>query len=132
MRKAKDNDFFVELPDVGVFRFGRRTFADRVEIRSNVMRITKELTGFDLTLDGYASIMAAHKVLCVEAPAGWEDISAIELDDDSDEKILELYDLLRAKEELFRKGSKEGGEGSGQEPVGDVPVLVSETIQPST
>lgn len=132
MRQAKDTDFFIELPGVGVFRFGRRTFLDRAKIRAEFLRITKELGDDDAELSAYSMIMAAHKVICVEAPSGWEDIESIELTIEKDKQIFALYDLVRKKEDLFRIGASEGGEESGQGIVDDVPVLVSPEVQPTT
>ena len=42
MRQARESDFFVDLPDVGAFRFGRRTYGDRLKIRSEYLRLVKE------------------------------------------------------------------------------------------
>lgn len=118
MRKKKDSDFFVELDGVGTFRFGRRTFGDRAKIRSEFLRITKELGDEDPELVAYASIMATHKVLCVDAPVGWFDIEAIELSSENDRQIFDLYALLQEKEDTFRQGATAGsqapGEGSSQ------------------
>ena len=110
MRPAKDSDFFIELPGVGIFRFGRRTFLDRAKIRSEFLRITKELGDDDLELSSYAAAISVHKVLCVDAPAGWDDIESIELGDDTDAKIFELYQLLQDKELTFRSGAIDGSE----------------------
>jgi len=108
VRPQKDTDFFIDLPGVGSFRYGRRTFGDRAKIRADFLRITKDLGETDPELDAYAAIMAAHKNLCVEAPAGWEDIEALELDSERDAQIFALFDLIREKEETFQAGAKAG------------------------
>lgn len=128
MRKAAATDFFIELPQVGTFRFGRRTYGDRLKIRAEYLRLTKDLADVnDAELATNAAIVAAHKVLCVEAPEGWADLESIDLitQPDADDKIFDLYFLLKNKEDSFRQAanpaSQAPGEGSGP----DVPVLVS-------
>lgn len=115
MREARDNDFFVELPGVGNFRFGRRTFGDRLAIRAEYLRYTKEFGDDDPDLSLYAAMIATHSVLCVEAPAGWEDLAALDMTDPSfsDEKLFDLYERLRAKEDSFRKGAIKSDEETG-------------------
>jgi hypothetical protein len=150
MRKAKDTDFFIPLPGVGTFRFGRRTFGDRAKIRAEIMRLTREFEDLKPVheepedpenpskqsqdyneLSAYASIMATHKFMCVEAPEGWEDIENMELTDENDTKIFELYGLVRAKEESFRSGAKAGSQAPGQGISDDLSVLVQAEVQPS-
>lgn len=116
MRSAKENDFFVELPDVGVFRFGRRTFGDRMKIRAAYLRLVKELGDADDDLSMYAAMIAAHEVLCVEAPAGWENLADLDLLEtaDTERNIYELYSLLKDKEDAFRQGESKSGEKQGQ------------------
>ena len=115
MRPAKDTDFFVELPDVGVFRFGRRTFGDRIKIRAEYLKYVREYGEDDLDLTLNAAIVSSHRVLCVEAPAGWEDLEHIDITStpDGEDKIYQLYSLLKAKEDSFRAQADEGSEGAG-------------------
>lgn len=118
MRPAKESDFFVELPEVGIFRFGRRTYGDRLKIRTEYLRLVNEFGDSDPDLSLYAAMIATHRVLCVEAPAGWEDLSDLDLvaSDNPEAKIFDLYDRLKAKEDSFRlglaKGSEEKREGT--------------------
>lgn len=116
MREARDTDFFIELPDVGVFRFGRRTFGDRMRIRAEYLRLVRELGDDDEDLAFYAAIISVHSVLCVEAPEGWEDIAQLDLTGPGnvDEKIFALSQRLRAKEDSFRKGATKSGEGESE------------------
>lgn len=106
MREAKESDFFVELPGVGVFRFGRRTYGDRMRIRSEFLRLVRDLGDSDQDLSMYAGMIATHAVLCVEAPEGWEDLAEVDLTAavSTDDKIFELFALVKQQEDSFRAG----------------------------
>lgn len=115
MRTAKESDFFIELPDVGRFRFGRRTFGDRIAIRANYLRFIGEFDGLDTDLAVFASIAAIYPVLCVECPAGWEVLTDIDMTvPGAEDKIFKLYDMLIDKEDSFRQKPVAGGEGAGE------------------
>jgi len=111
MRKPKENDFFIELPDVGVFRFGRRTYGDRLNIRAEYLRLVRDLGDSDPDLSMYAAIIATHRVLCVEAPPGWEDLANLDLTapGNVEDKVFELFALLKEKEDFFRSGGVQDG-----------------------
>jgi hypothetical protein len=129
MRKAKDSDFFIDLPDVGLFRYGRQTFQDRATIRANFLRIVKELDNVgDDELIAYAGIMALHPTLCVECPPGWESIDSIEITEETDAQIFDLFARLQKEDANFRKGSAQDSEVGGEAVGGDVRVLDSEKI----
>lgn len=113
MREPKDTDFFIPLPGVGDFRFGRRTLLDRAKIRSEILRHSQGQDLDDPELTAYIGVMAAHKVLCVEAPAGWEDMENLDVITHSETKVFELYAALRDAEDRFRQGSDQGGEAAG-------------------
>lgn len=112
-RPASDTDFFVELPGVGNFRYGRRNYGDRIKIRSAYLTLLdrNDDTGVDEDLSAMAAIVAAHRVLCVSAPAGWGDLAQIDLltDPTAEARILELYALLKQKEDSFRGVPAQGG-----------------------
>lgn len=116
MRPPKDSDFFLDLPGVGVFRFGRRTYGDRLKIRAEYLRLVKEFGDDDSDLSMYAAMISTHAVLCVEAPDGWESLAELDLvaPGDAESKIFELYGLLKAKEDSFRKGESKSVEAAGQ------------------
>lgn len=116
MRQPKDTDFFIDLPEVGVFRFGRRTYGDRLKIRAEYLRLVKEFGDDDADLSMYAAMIASHTVLCVEAPAGWDDLSELDLvaPGNAEDRIFELYALLKEKEDSFRKGESKSGKAEGQ------------------
>ncbi len=113
-RPASDTDFTVSMPGVGDFRYGRRTFGDRIRIRAEFVGLT--LGHADMDLEAMASIVASHKVLCVEAPAGWIDLEAIDSIDaeDVDAQVMRLYALLRDKEDSFRRVPRSGVQAQGQ------------------
>lgn len=115
MRQAKDTDFFIELPGVGSFRFGRRTYGDRMKIRAEYLRLTRGFEDEDADLSMYAAIIATHSVLCVEAPKGWEDLAELDLTapGDAEASVFDLYALLKEKEDSFRRPSAEGRPQAG-------------------
>lgn len=114
MREPKDTDFFINLDGVGTFRYGRRTFLDRTQIRSRYLHYVKDLDVLnDPELSAYASIIAVHKVLCVEAPKGWDDIEDIILDEKTDKQIFELFRMVAEQEELFRPNPDGASEDPG-------------------
>ena len=63
----------------------------------------------------YAAMIASHAVLCVEAPQGWESLADVDLiaNLNVEDKIFELYKLLKEKEDLFRKGLAQDGQAKG-------------------
>lgn len=106
MRTPSDTDFTVDVPGIGVFRYGRRTFGDRIAIRRKFLQLTQELSeSEDSALVSLASIVAVHAALCVEAPKGWEDLAAIDMLDepDAEKKVFQIYDALRGTEDSFRQ-----------------------------
>ena len=120
MRSPSANDFFIELPSVGTFRFGRRVYADKARIRIEYMRIMRSLSelddaDLDADLVAQVAIMAAYKVLCVEAPEGWESLENLDVvaDPTIDEKIDQLFLLLNEKEDSFRRPAEPAGQGQG-------------------
>ena len=115
MRSPADSDFFVEVPEVGTFRFARRTYGDRLKIRAEFLKLVRDVGEADPELATQAAIVAAHKVLCVEAPPGWGDLAAVDMIavPDADDRIYSIYLALKEKEDSFRRPAKEGGEAAG-------------------
>ena len=115
MRSAKESDFFIELTGVGSFRFGRRTYGDRLKIRSEYLRLVREFGDEDPDLSMYAAMIASHSVLCAEAPEGWESLADIDLttNENVEDHIYELYQLVKDQEEFFRKGHAQAGQAKG-------------------
>lgn len=111
MREPKDSDFFVELPGVGVFRYGRRTYGDELRIRAEQLRLMRGLES-DPDIELYALMVAVHRVLCVEAPEGWEDLIDLDLTKVDIDKAVELILLLRKKEDFFREDAAQESEAA--------------------
>jgi hypothetical protein len=134
MRQPSDTDFYVEVPNVGTFRFARRTYGDRIRIRSAFLAITKEVGEDDPDIRAQAAIIAAHKVLCVEAPQGWEDLEQLDLASvpDAEGRVLDVYLALKAKEDSFRRPQKANpaGEAGSAGDVQDDRLLVPQAVQP--
>jgi hypothetical protein len=134
MRQPSDTDFYVEVPSVGTFRFARRTYGDKIRIRAEYLRLTKETGDEDPDIRAQAAVMAAHKVLCVEAPAGWEDLEQIDIASvpDVEGRVLDVYLALKAKEDSFRRPQKANParEANGAGDVQDDLILVSQQVQP--
>jgi hypothetical protein len=78
MREASATDIFIDLPDVGTFRYARRQIGDRLAIRRDYLRYTQEFADDDPDLSLYAALIATHEVLCVDCPEGWENIAALD------------------------------------------------------
>lgn len=114
MRPPADSDFFIEVPEIGTFRFARRTYGDRLQIRAEFLKLVRDVGEADPELATQAAIIAAHKVLCVEAPAGWQDLSAVDMITvpDADDRIYSIYAALKEKEDSFRYPSSEGSKAS--------------------
>lgn len=112
MRSPSDSDFFVDVPNVGTFRFGRRTYGDRLKIRAEFLKLVRDVGESDAELATQAAIIAAHRILCVESPAGWTDLAAVDMIavPDADERIYSIYAALKEKEDSFRRSPSEGSE----------------------
>lgn len=132
MRIAKDTDFIVELRGVGKFRFGRRTFGDRIAIRREYIRLTSGQTG-DTSLAWLSSVVASYMVLCVSCPAGWENVEEVDVLDREgfEDSLLELHDLLGVQEDSFRKGANKNVQGGGAGNTRDDAVLVPAEVPAS-
>lgn len=133
MRKPKDTDFTVALPDVGEFRFGRRTFGDRIAIRREYTRLAGEQTS-DTSLAWLSSVTASYIVLCVACPEGWENVENVDLIkfEKFEEKLFELHDLMGDKEDSFRKSPNKNGQSDGAGSFPDNAVLVPAEVSTST
>jgi hypothetical protein len=90
---------------VGDFTFGRRTLGDAIKIRGEYLRLSAGLGDDDTEISAYSNVTSTIKVLCVSAPAGWEDVEKLDLTE-SDNRLNEvmlLFDALREKEGSFRR-----------------------------
>ncbi len=108
MRAPAPTDFEVVHPVLGTFIYGRRTYGDRIKIRTEFLKeLGRPDDGtVDADLAAMCAMVAAHRVLCVRAPAGWEDLARVELMTDPELHeafVVELYADLKAKEDTFRR-----------------------------
>lgn len=165
-RTPKASDFFVDLPGVGPFRYGRRTFGDRAAIVAAGLRYIGTLDGtlsadmvradlrallagtedadlreglrdwvdrlpeVDVFVQQYAEVIATHRVLCVEAPAGWDDLALLDVvaHPEWEDKAFELYRLVRQAENRFRQGAGAAGAAAGADDGGHDGVRNSSTV----
>lgn len=134
MRKPSETDFFVDVEGVGRFRFGRRTYGDRIAIRREVARLSSGL--YDPELELMSVMVGTVNVMMVDGPQDFMDIESLDLIELDAEKfetdLMSVMDKLRATEDSFRKGRNETGEADGQGSSGDAGVLVPEEVQPPT
>ncbi len=116
MKQAKDTDFTVSVEGVGDFRYARRTLGDNLKIRSEFLRLLDGMApDADQELSLFSNVFATHRVLCVSAPGGWEDLASLGEGQDGGNimKVLALWDKIGEAEYSFRQGpnskSKEAG-----------------------
>lgn len=126
VRKANpETDFTVSIDGLGDFRYGRRTLGDSMRIRSRFLQLVGD-NADDIEMAATANAVAVHEVLCVSAPAGWEDLLKLDsVDPDNVSRVFELSAKLGDKEDSFRGAPKIHGEAAGSGAVQDAPVLVS-------
>lgn len=120
VRKQSDLDFFIEVPEIGSFRFGRRTFGDSIRIRAEYLRVIGGLSAtgekVDPLIDTVAYVIATFKVMCVSAPAGWEDLEQVDLLEhpNAEDLIYSLQESFAEKEDSFRCAAKQSRKAEGQ------------------
>ena len=132
MREPKETDFVVELDGVGKFRFARRTFGDRIRIRGEVARMSRDF-GDDLDSVAEVTVVAVYKTLMVSCPKGWEDIESIDLIDrpDAEDQVWQLFLKLQDTEARFRQERDGTGKKGREGDIEDDSVLVPPAVQPS-
>lgn len=112
MKEAKDSDMIIQIEGVGDFRYAVRTLGDTLKIRSEFLKILDGVSPeMDAELSGFASIFATHKVLCVSAPDGWEDLLKVDesIHPDPVSVVLSLWEKLQEKQDSFRNKQNRKG-----------------------
>lgn len=112
-RLEAESDFFVDVEDVGPFRFGKRTMRDEIKIQVEYARM---IDGVEATqwLSLVAGWIAALKVLVVKAPDGWDIDSMDPLEDETYAKLGRVHSALINKERSFRSGKGQTDKAAGQ------------------
>lgn len=131
-RTPKDTDFLLTLEGVGKFRFARRTFGDRIKIRGEIARMSRDF-GDDLDAVAEVTVVAVYKTLVVSCPKGWEDIESIDLVEhpEAEEQAWQLFVMLQDAESRFRQDRDSKSKEAGAVDVAVDPVLVSPAVQPA-
>lgn len=126
-RRAKINDFNVDVDGIGTFIFAKRTMADEINIQVAYARIIQgaEPTEWLSRVGGWISTL---NILTVKAPNGWDIDDMDPLDDDVYENIMLVYLALRAQENSFRTRSGKGSKESGEKQSQDNRLLVPEAV----
>ncbi|EBO9898489.1 hypothetical protein EF72_21365 [Salmonella enterica] len=131
MKQPRKSDFFVDVPDIGSFRFARRSIHDEMQIQRYFSEYTGgcQPTSWFTTLSEFMSVL---RTLIVTAPEGW-DIDALDpLDEESYAQLSNVYKALREQEERFRgrTPAPRESEGPGNDERGG--LLVPENVPPVT
>lgn len=129
-RAPSTTDFHVDVDGVGHFVFARRTMRDELRIQAEYSRLTEGVDNPSVYLDRLASWIAVVKVLKVDAPHGWDPETLDPYDEGTLDKIRNVFNALRIKEDSFRPkpaGSEAGGAGA----IGEAELLVPAQVQPA-
>jgi len=59
-------------------------------------------------------MIAEYAELCVSAPSGWESLAEMEFSRSTEDKVFELFALLRQQQHGFRGSAAQGGQAQGQ------------------
>jgi hypothetical protein len=116
-------DIIVTVPDIGTFRFRRRSLGVEMQTKVEYARLTQGQP-VEAEVSYFMRHVANLNVMTVEAPVNWpEDLSSMDgLDGDTYEKVMAVGEALLDKEATFRPagpkgpipGSGEGGQAGGE------------------
>ena len=95
-RKILATDFYVDVENVGRFRFARRTMRDEFQIGAEYSRLTEGVSTPTPWLAQMATMVSNLKVLAVTVPADWNIDKMDPLDDESYKLIFKVFEALRA------------------------------------
>lgn len=127
-RKILATDFYVDVENVGRFRFARRTMRDEFQIGAEYSRLTEGVSTPTPWLAQMATMVSNLNVLAVTVPADWNIDKMDPLDDESYNRIFKVFEALRAQEDSFRSGIGKGSKETGQGISEDTAVLVQEKV----
>ncbi|MCE3605734.1 hypothetical protein LXA47_19300 [Massilia sp. P8910] len=138
-KKPRKNDFFCDVEGVGRFIFNRKTYGGQIKIDTEMVRLLgPNFEAVDDVMRTHALLIGHYNGLMVECPPGWEDLEEIDLSEqpELDNKILELYFMLRGKLDSFRVPPRAArieapSEGAGAGTVPDDGVLAAPQVQPA-
>jgi hypothetical protein len=111
-RQSQPTDFTVNVEDVGIFTFGKRTMRDEIAIQ---VAFARYIDGVEPTawLQAVCGWLSSLSVLTVRAPDGWSLDDLDPLDEDCYRRLKRVHDALADKELSFRRGTGASGEGRG-------------------
>ena len=123
------DQFTVSVDGVGDFTFLRRTIRLNIAISVEQSRLG-EGVDLDADLTIFIAAVAALKVLTVEAPKGWDLDKLDTFDEESYDKIISVWGVLRDKENTFRKGPAVVVQADGAPALPEHGVLVPPEVPP--
>jgi hypothetical protein len=113
-RPPSPTDFTLHVEGVGSFVFGYRKMPDELKIAAEFSRICEGVDKPNEFLQLVGNWIATLRVLTVRGPEGWDLDELDPLSDEDYAKLAKVYSALRAKEDSFRSGKKQAGEGKGE------------------
>lgn len=112
-RAPQPTDFTVEVDNVGVFRFAKRTMRDEMRIAAEYSRLTEGVETPTIWLETVATWISTLKVLTVNAPADWQSLDDIDpLDEVTYSRLMAVHRALREKEGSFRRAANAPGQAA--------------------
>lgn len=131
-RAPQPTDFTVEVDNVGVFRFAKRTMRDEMRIASEYSRLTEGVETPTIWLETVATWISTLKVLTVSAPADWQSLDDIDpLDEATYSRLMAVHAALRAKEGSFRRAANAPGQAARSADGADGGVRLAPEVPPA-
>lgn len=129
-RPSAATDFHIEVPNVGIFSFAKRTLRDEMKIAAEYSRLTEGVETPTPWLGHVATWISALKVLTVSAPDNWDIDEMDPLDQETYGKLGAVHLALREKEDSFRAGKVKAGQTERAADREVDRVLVPPQVQP--
>ena len=124
MRKIKENDYLIDAPGIGKFRFAHETLADHIAISARYTELSKgqgKNNNYLLTL---ALFTATIEVLGVSLPEGWDNLADKEFTPELSTQLITVGNLLNDAVESFRDSAARDSQKARVESSENVPKLV--------